>query len=137
MDLKEIKEENRYLMGLSDLDLDSKVYRFITFETLVEMMLYKRLTFPKINCWDDSYENYLFKTQIFKNQIDISPSLQEVANRLFGQCWTLTPQSDALWRIYSIQEKGVRISTTLRKLYELTAYSESDNDRYMYWKSRL
>ena len=37
-------------------------------------------------------------------------------NHFFGQCWTKTRESDAMWRIYSPDKNGVRIATTPRKL---------------------
>jgi hypothetical protein len=35
---------------------------------------------------------------------------------MFGQCWTTSKASDAMWRIYSHDKKGVRIRTTVNKL---------------------
>lgn len=128
MNRNKIEEANRFLIGINETELDTKVYRFISFDNLAEILLFKRLSFPRINCWDDPYENYFFKTKVLFNESDISSSLEEITTRLYGQCWTLSPESDALWRIYSSENKGVRISTTLRKLYELTSYSESIND---------
>lgn len=123
----------RYLMNIKEPELDAKIFRFISFESLCEILLFKKLTLPKINTWDDPYENYLLKMDINKvsdahKTIPISPALQELKNRLYGQCWTLNPESDALWRIYSSNSRGVRISTTLRKLYEVINVSESKND---------
>lgn len=124
----------RHLINIDDSELDQEVHRFISFESLSEILLFGTLTFPKISCWDDPYENFLFKTHVTKNtpgvnQItDFSKSLEEIATRLYGQCWTLIPESDALWRIYSKDNRGVKISTTLRKLYNVINLSESDND---------
>lgn len=36
--------------------------------------------------------------------------------RYYGQCWSLTKDSDAMWRIYSNHKDGVRIKTTVGKL---------------------
>jgi membrane-associated HD superfamily phosphohydrolase len=128
MQIKPINEKNKHLIRFDDSELDSRVYRFIPFESLLEILLFKRLTLPKINCWDDPYESYFFNTEVFHNNIDTSPSLKEITTRLYGQCWTLTPESDAMWRIYSNDKKGIRISTTLRKLNKLTNNSQSEND---------
>lgn len=37
---------------------------------------------------------------------------------LYGQCWTLNRESDAMWRIYSSDKNGVKVRTTIRKLFE-------------------
>ncbi len=33
-----------------------------------------------------------------------------------GQCWSLLGESDAMWRTYSQDKKGVKVKTTIRKL---------------------
>lgn len=124
----------RHLINIDDSELDQEVHRFISFESLSEILLFGKLTLPKISCWDDPYENFLFKTHVTKNTPSITQmtnfgkSLEEIATRLYGQCWTLIPESDALWRIYSKDNRGVKISTTLRKLYDVINLSESEND---------
>ena len=46
---------------------------------------------------------------------------------LYGQCWTQTRENDALWRIYSPEKKGVRLTTTSRKLlYSLKEYGNPE-----------
>ncbi len=42
----------------------------------------------------------------------------ELRNRGYGQCWTLTIESDAMWRIYSPNKNGVKIQTSIRKLFQ-------------------
>jgi hypothetical protein len=34
----------------------------------------------------------------------------------YGQCWTLNKASDAMWRIYSHDHRGIRIKSTVKKL---------------------
>ena len=43
------------------------------------------------------------------------------ANSVFGQCWSLLKESDAMWRIYSPEKHGVKVKTTPRKLREALA----------------
>ena len=118
----------RYLKNINESELDRPVYRFISFESLMELFLFNKLTLPRISSWDDPYENWFFKTKVYLNDRDFSESLKEVATRIYGQCWSLQPESDAMWRIYSSDSKGVRIATTLRKLYSLINCSESTKD---------
>ncbi len=52
-------------------------------------------------------------------------SLESIAKSWYGQCWTFTEDSDALWRIYSPKKNGVRVTTTVRKLFSLI-WDETD-----------
>lgn len=42
--------------------------------------------------------------------------LKHIAEFVYGTSWSLMPESDALWRIYSPQPEGVQIQTTEAKL---------------------
>jgi len=116
-----LKENFNYfnlLGGLREEDMDKPVFRFITFENLAELLVNKVLTLVKTTLWDDPYENYILKCDVFyKNQ---KANLQNLQEQIFGQCWTFINESDALWRIYSADKKGIRIKTTLRKLRSIT-----------------
>lgn len=127
--MNKIEEKNRHYIRVNDIDLNTPLYRFISFETLLEIIQYKKLSMPKISCWEDPYENYFLKTKVLLAKTNrINKSLIEISNRLYGQCWTLTPESDAMWRIYSKEGNGVRISTTYGELKKLTEWSESSYD---------
>jgi hypothetical protein len=115
-DLEEyFKTINR--IGLSDDDIDLPIYRFISFECLVELLIDNALVLVKTKLWEDPYENYLSKCTVYSNNIEVNLDLQD---QIFGQCWTMTSESDALWRIYSDDKKGIRIKTTIRKLQNAT-----------------
>lgn len=105
-------------LGLTDDDMDKPVFRFISLENLTELLVNKVLTLVKTKLWDDPYENYILKCNVFyKNQ---EVNLQDLQEQIFGQCWTFIDESDAFWRIYSADKKGIRIKTTLRKLRDTT-----------------
>ncbi len=126
--------ENVFLLNLDSSELDTPVYRFISFDSLLELIISGKLTLVSTSLWDDLYENYFFKTKVSTPNGDFSGSLNEIQTRLYGQCWTLNPESDALWRIYSENHRGVRIQTTLRKLYEAVAqidFFQVDNSACM------
>lgn len=99
--------------GISDNEMNLSIYRFIPFENLAEILIDKRLTFFKVKTWEDPYENYLSKCKVYHNNRSVNMDLED---KLYGQCWTLTNESDALWRIYSFHKKGVRIKSTIQKL---------------------
>ncbi|MEN1836239.1 DUF2971 domain-containing protein [Pseudomonas lijiangensis] len=77
------------------------LYRIMDFTRVVQIFENKELYFAKPGTWDDPYE------QRIKHAQD---------HAIFAQCWGQSPISDAMWRIYSQNGTGVRISTTLEKL---------------------
>lgn len=77
------------------------LYRIMDFSRVVQIFEKKELYFANPSTWDDPYE------QLIKHSRD---------HALFGQCWSRSSTSDALWRIYSQNGMGVRISTTEEKL---------------------
>ncbi|WP_310048913.1 DUF2971 domain-containing protein [Pseudomonas fluorescens] len=82
----------------------TNLYRIMDFSRVVQLFEKKELYFANPSTWDDPYE------QLLKHSKD---------HALFGQCWSRTFSSDALWRIYSKDGMGVRISTTEEKLRQV------------------
>lgn len=82
----------------------TNLYRIMEFTRVVQLFKNKELYFANPSTWDDPYE------QLIKHSKD---------HALFGQCWSRTHSSDALWRIYSKDGMGVRISTTEEKFKEV------------------
>ena len=110
--------KHRNYLYLDNLDKDTPIYRVLPFETLLELLNESKLTLVKTKLWEDPYENYLLKCNAFLS--DGTPvGIEHLQEQLFGQCWTLTPESDALWRIYSYETKGIRIKTTINKLFNV------------------
>jgi hypothetical protein len=77
------------------------VYRILEFEHLLDIFKNRTLRLARPSTWDDPYEATLS---------------HEVFNRVFAQCWSSLPVSDAMWRIYSPKHTGVRIRTTHNQL---------------------
>lgn len=109
-----------------------RIYRFITFLQLVDMVERNALCFVRPNMWQDPHESYLldclntekgnailqqfiqsknipFDQQTFKNH----------AKHLYAQSWTKLEESDALWRIYSGDCQGLRIELETEDLQSL------------------
>ncbi|EIU7189495.1 DUF2971 domain-containing protein [Pseudomonas aeruginosa] len=76
------------------------LYRIVRFDHAVEV-LKGNLHFSHPSSWDDPYETHI------KHEFD---------HAIFGQCWTKSSVSDAMWRIYSPNMLGVRLRTTREKL---------------------
>ena len=103
------------LIFLNQEDLSKSVYRVFSYTRLLEIFEEKKLTLVNPQKWDDPFENFILKS------IGELPDGREftIASRenYFGQCWSLTKESDAMWRIYSPDKSGVKIRTTIEKLF--------------------
>ena len=93
------------------------VYRFVSFDILLQMLNEKSNYLVKTSSWEDSYENFMSKENIKYRSKKVD--LKGIIDNMYGQCWTSKMTSDALWRIYSPDKKGVRIKTTLAKLDQI------------------
>ena len=95
---------------------DKALFRIISFDSLLQMLNEKRNWLVRTSMWEDSYENFMLKEQFQKNGHPLS--LEHMSNQWFGQCWTTRMSSDAMWRIYSPDKKGIRIKTTIGQLWD-------------------
>ena len=104
------------LIFLTETELDSAVYRIFSFQRLEEIFRERKLTLVKPKLWDDPFENFIL------NSTGRLPDGREFQigfrDNFYGLCWSLTRESDALWRIYSPDKNGVKVKTTIRKLFE-------------------
>ena len=107
--------KNDNLIFLTDEELDKNIYRVFSFERLKEIFDTKKVTLVKPKRWDDPFENFIL------NSTGILPDGREFQlgfrDSFYGQCWSLTKESDAMWRIYSPDKNGVKVKTTIRKLF--------------------
>lgn len=101
-------------------DYEIPIYRFIPVEYFQDMLLSNTLKISQTKDWDDTYENFLSKVEYYAGGNLVS--YHGFKNDFYGQCWTVKKESDALWRIYSHDKKGVRIKTTVQKLMKAVVY---------------
>lgn len=110
--------------GINIVDWDAPIYRIFERKWLIEMLKTQKNGLMPTDRWDDPFENFFLKCKsVTKDGHDVS--LQLLHDGWFGQCWTLNSESDAMWRIYSKKKNGVRVSTTIRKLFE-SFYDRTD-----------
>mgnify|MGYP003418149112 FL=1 len=119
--------ENNFL-NLTEAEKDQPIYRVVTIERLFQLFDEKLNVLVNPKKWDDPFENFIMNSLIeFKSGISISIGFRE---NVYGQCWTKTRESDAMWRIYSPEKNGVRITTTPRKLLKaLTSCSDNPKNQ--------
>jgi hypothetical protein len=100
--------------NIEELDLDKHIYRIFKLEHVRSWFESGENVLVSPKLWDDPFENFILNSEA------ILPGGDKVTfafrNDFFGQCWTTHKASDAMWRIYSDDKKGIRVRTTIRKL---------------------
>ncbi len=105
-------------------DIDRKIYRIFSVSRFKELLNTKKLVLVNPEKWDDPFENFFLRANAVESSGELI-SLETIAKSWYGQCWTFTEDSDALWRIYSSKKEGIRVTTTVRKLFSLI-WNETD-----------
>ncbi|WP_372652146.1 DUF2971 domain-containing protein [Draconibacterium sp.] len=106
---------NDNLVFLNESDLDKPIYRIFSFDRLIKIFQQNKITLVKPKLWDDPFENFILNsTGTLPDGREFQMSFRE---NYYGQCWSLTKESDAMWRIYSPEKDGVKVKTTIRKLF--------------------
>ena len=105
-------------------DQDAPIYRIYSQCRFLELLGTRRNALVKPRLWDDPFENFFLRSRV------IGPggeniSIESIADDWYGQCWTLNEDTDAMWRIYSHDKDGVKVKTTIRKLFD-SFYDEDD-----------
>ena len=118
----------RNFLNLSEIEIDKPIYRIIKINRLYQMYNSQKNVLLRTRKWQDPFENYIMNStgELPSGEI-FSFGFRE---HFYGQCWTQKIESDALWRIYSTDNKfqGVRIRTTPRILFE-SLYNNSNKYR--------
>jgi hypothetical protein len=97
---------------------DKYLYRILSFDYLVEWFETRKLPLLSPSLWEDPFERALMKSVFPDNQ-----QLEYQKGRMYGLCFSLDGISDALWRIYSPSQHGVRIKTTADHLAKAMSYA--------------
>ena len=87
------------LIFLTEADLDKPLYRIFSFQRLEEIFQENKLTLVKPRLWEDPFENFILNsTGYLADGREFQIGFRD---NFYGQCWSLTIESDAMWRIYS------------------------------------
>ena len=93
------------------------LYRYISFETFVGMVQNEALTFVLPSVWDDPQENTPFVQFVNQRNSVVEMAFQVAAhNKTYAQSWSELDESDAMWRIYSYNNRSVRIKVSKKKI---------------------
>ncbi|WP_066502351.1 DUF2971 domain-containing protein [Abyssisolibacter fermentans] len=94
----------------------TKIYRYVTLDQFLSMVENKTNYFKRLSAWDDTWEAPSRNIPTEHEDGRLEYASYSISQDFFGQCWTLKEESDAMWRIYSLDNKGLRISTSIEKL---------------------
>lgn len=117
------KYKNKNMKNIQLKERNKKIYRIVPLFRLEQMLQQHKNTLVKVLLWEDPYENFFYKQKF--DLLGTPVSAANLGDQIFGQCWSLFKDSDALWRIYSQDKHNVRIRTTIGKLYD-SAYVDDN-----------
>lgn len=123
---------------LINIDQETSIYRIIRYDFLLDILKTNSLKLVSPNNWEDPYENIYLKSTKHLIMLDEENVVTEVktinskaaVDLIYGQCWSLNSETDALWRIYSNKEHiGVKIKTTIGRLFK-EIYNHKEENEY-------
>jgi hypothetical protein len=99
-------------------DPDAAIFRVFSRDRLLEVIRERKLTLVRPALWDDPFDNFLLNSE--GELPDGRPvSMEGIRNQYYGQCWTLLEESDAIWRIYAPCKNGLKVKSTIRKVFDV------------------
>lgn len=113
-----------FYLNIEEEELKKPIYRIFSFKNFCSSVLTKKNALVHPSKWDDPLENYLLNHPIKTDKGNIKNSGR---NQVYGQCWSLKNESDAMWRIYSSDMMGIKVKTTIKDLFEST-YEQFEKD---------
>lgn len=117
-------------------DVDQPIYRTYSSGRFINLFKNGHDALVNPGKWDDPFENFFFKARV-----EISPTeaatLEDLAKGWYGQCWTTNEDTDALWRIYSHDKDGVKVRTTVRKLFENLVSTGGEFSRLQFFVGKV
>lgn len=110
---------------------DTLLFRVIDFYSAAQLLESGRLRLTRMTDFEDRNEgvSHLISTMLYSalgpsftpegltDAKSIEPFIQRDRLTRFVSCWTRTPESHAIWGLYSVDKSSVRIQTTAGKLH--------------------
>ena len=102
---------------LKGINPDDKIYRIMKYDYFLDWLKNRHLRLTSPANWEDPFENFLSNIDLLKKDgkhIDLT----RVKKKYYCQCWSLVEESDLLWRVYSPNNLGVRLTTSVERYFE-------------------
>lgn len=116
------------------LNLEDKVYRYINIKQFLYFIENNKTYLTRISSWEDTWEAPTRKIPTQHDNGKIEFPLYCASMDLFGQCWTLNKESDAMWRIYSTSKDGIKIGTSIKKFELIEGLEHSGFNKVLYYR---
>ena len=111
------------LVNLDPTELDLLVHRTFSINRFIDLITAKVNGLVSPSRWDDPFENFLLARTLVRTPDGQLGTLESLAADWYGQCWTATAESDAMWRIYSADHTGIKATARLGDLLDGLARS--------------
>lgn len=111
--------EKRQLEFSREIEESTKLYKYMSLAQFLSWVETNKTHLTNINSWPDKWEAALYKMPHIIKDRQAKQSLAKLYRQMYGQSWSLNPESDALWRIYSPQQEGVLIQTRANRFKQL------------------
>jgi len=132
-----------------DLDLGTSIYKYLSIEAFLSLLLYKQLLFSKLSSWPDAFEGARF--EFFKQIKNEDKYASKTTDHFFGSSWILQTEnfcfyedpeehvkaeeelhksgSASMWEGYC-KNGGVRIKTTIGKVESILNQKANDYESH-------
>ncbi|MDO5521484.1 MAG: hypothetical protein Q4G58_13415 [bacterium] len=116
--------------------MSESLYRFISFDSFINLLVSQKTRYINPLLWKDSYESVVYRQMMdeqtnkemiryYYEKIKDPKKVVELYSKLwyektcsFAKCMTKTNENDSMWRIYRYNDKSVRIEITYDSLEE-------------------
>lgn len=105
-------------INLDNSEIDGYIYRVMPVRRLLQAFEERQLVLVPPREWDDPFENLLLSAKLVLSETGETGGMDGIRDKVYGQCWTLHRETDAMWRIYSSDTNGVKVRTSPRRLLE-------------------
>lgn len=131
---------HKNILNLEESDFNRPIYRIFSKDRFMNLIRENKNGLVKPKLWDDPFENFFLRCPVIDQNGELV-SLEAISECWYGQCWTFNEDSDAMWRIYSASKDGIKVRSTVNRLFlhfykndEKTAHLKYFLGRVMYQK---
>lgn len=130
---------------------NTDLYRIISFESFMQLILYKTERFVNPLTWEDTFEGcglrYVHDEKLIKKFVDALFAMYNnesgcgddvlfnfvkaeiVRDYSFGQSWSLISDSDAMWRIYNYNNHAIQIQSSIEQIQRyISIFNDTNTD---------
>lgn len=97
------------------INWDTHIFRIVPLTSFLRLVLDHTCLFMRPDAWEDPYENFWLR-HLFVDPNGQRISFDSIAKGFYAQCWSMNPDSAALWRTATADpamSSAVRIESTI------------------------